>query len=76
MTPPYRFFSKGGDSRPCVTDADDARKPVRPRALDPGSFRSQLAFNTFTNDYLYQTEHMDGVDFADIRDPTQERIEG
>ncbi|MDG2306923.1 MAG: amidohydrolase family protein [Candidatus Binatia bacterium] len=36
----------------------------RPRALDLLGFRSQLVFNTFTNDYLYAAEHKDDLEFA------------
>ncbi len=36
----------------------------RPRALDLLGFKSQLVFNTFTNDYLYDAEHKDDVEFA------------
>jgi len=36
----------------------------RPRALDLMGFRSQLLFNTFTNDYLREAEQGDDLDFA------------
>ncbi len=36
----------------------------RPRALDLMGFKSQLVFNTFTNDYLFDAEHKDDVEFA------------
>jgi predicted TIM-barrel fold metal-dependent hydrolase len=36
----------------------------RPRALDLLGFRSQLVFNTFTNNYLYEAEHREDIEFA------------
>ncbi len=36
----------------------------RPRALDLLGFRSQLVFNTSTNEYLCEAEHKDDLDFA------------